>query len=217
MEYLKTFNMKMYLKSNLFSLLFCVLIALTGQGCNKNGSESVEGRVLEYGTNKPIANATVYLMEVKGTFLGPSGSSKIDSTTSDHEGRYKFTYMDNPYVSEIRGKANLYYDNHAYIMGTGKKLKTDLKLDPHAWLRIHLKNVNPVDSADFLSVGLNPTDCAKGFRGMNIDTFMICEKYKGNKNKKLKYAVTKRSTGRVELIKEILMGAHDTTELLIEY
>src|SRR5690606_32185691 len=135
--------MKMHLNSNLFSLLFCVLITLTCQSCTKNGSESVEGSVLEYGSNKPIPNATVYLMEVKGTFLGPSGSSKIDSTTSDHNGRYKFTYMDNPYVSEIRGKANLYYDNYAYIMGTGKKLKTDLILDPHAWLRIHVKSNNP--------------------------------------------------------------------------
>ncbi|MBK7426738.1 MAG: hypothetical protein IPI60_06780 [Saprospiraceae bacterium] len=77
-------------------LLFVFAIAFTWQSCTKNGSESVEGRVLEYGTNKPIPNATVYLMEVKGTILGPSGSSKIDSTTSDHGG-YKFTFMDNPY------------------------------------------------------------------------------------------------------------------------
>lgn len=194
--------MKTYNKSKLITLLCCASVVFTWQSCSKNGSESVEGRVLEYGSNKPIANATVYLMEVKGTFLGPSGSSKIDSTTSDQNGRYKFTYMDNPYVSEIRGKANLYYDNHAYIMGTGRKLKTDLILDPHAWLRIHVKNVNPVDENDgisFETFSCNET----GYVGTDIDEKLICQ-FRGNKSHKLYCNTFKIGTG----IKESHLNLH---------
>jgi hypothetical protein len=198
-------------------ILFLLSMVLLVIGCSKNGSESVEGRVLEFGSNKPIPNATVYLMEVKGTFLGPSGSSKIDSTTSDHNGRYKFTYMDNPYVSEIRGKANLYYDNYAYIMGTGKKLKTDLILDPHAWLRIHVKNVNPVDTNDYISLGINTHNCVKGFWGNTIDTIFICDNFKGNRNSLYKYKSAKTNVGWVEKEINVLLGSKDTTDIQIEY
>jgi hypothetical protein len=200
-------------------ILFLFSIGCFLPSCNKSDNHSWEGRVLEYGSNKPVANATVYLVEKSGSgILGPVGSSTVDSLITGTDGKFKFKFIDGPVAHYIRGKADLYYETELSRNGNSpSKTKTDLILDPHAWLRIHVKNVSPVDSADFLSIGLNPGDCPKGFPGMTVDTFMICDKYKGNRTKNLKYAVTKRSTGRVELIKEILMGAHDTTDLLIEY
>jgi hypothetical protein len=207
--------MKPFFQLKLIPLIFTISIVLLWIGCSKNGSESVEGRVLEYGTNKPIANATVYLMEVKGTFLGPSGSSKIDSTTSDHNGRYKFTYMDNPYVSEIRGNANLYYDNYAYIMGTGKKLKTDLILDPHAWLRIHVKSNNPGNTTN--SIFFEDGSCTpEGHVGKNLDTISVCQK-RGNRNFKFFYSTSTSTHGNQRFPLELNLPAHDTTTVVIEF
>ena len=198
-------------------MLFLGSIVITWQGCTKNGSESVEGTVLEYGSNKPVPNATVYLMEVKGTILGPSGSSKIDSTTSDHEGRYKFTYMDNPYVSEIRGKANLYYDNYAYIMGTGRKLKTDLILDPHAWLRIHVKSNSPDNTRNSILFDNHSFECKTGgFSGPFIDTSAVCQ-FKGGRNIDFRYRIATNVNGNENFVLNQYLSPHDTTTILIEF
>lgn len=186
--------------------------------CNKSDNLVWEGRALEYGSNKPVNNATLVLYRGSGEILGGVSFEAIDTLVTGADAEYKFKFLDGPYGYEIRSRAHLYFDGvHAQNTINNGKTKKDLILDPHAWLRIFVKNVNPQDSADFLSIGLSPGDCPKGFSGMIVDTFMICNKYKGNRNQNLRYAVTKRSTGRVELVKEILMGAHDTTDILIEY
>ncbi len=191
-------------------ILLLTALYITIASCDKNdGSYSWEGRALEYGSNKPIPNATVYLMEVKGTFLGPSGSRKIDSTSTDIEGKFKFTYSENPYVSEVRGHADMYYDGSANIQRNGNKTKTDLILDPHAWLRIHVKNVNPAGEYD--AIGFESFSCdSEGFVGAQIDTFSVCSN-RGNRSHDIYYIVSKIGSGSQRHKLTYTLGAHDTT------
>lgn len=56
----------------------------------------VEGKVLEYGTNKPVANARVVLLESAGEFLGPSYKILVDSIRTDENGDYHFKYIKKP-------------------------------------------------------------------------------------------------------------------------
>lgn len=198
-------------------LLFLLLIGCFLPSCNKSDNHSWEGRVLEYGSNKPVANATVYLVEKSGSdILGPVGSSTVDSITTGADGKFKFKFIDGPVAHYIRGKADLYYETELSRNGNSpSKTKTDLILDPHAWLRIHVKNVNPVDEND--AIAFETFSCNEtGFVGKAIDEELICQ-FSGNKTHTLYYKTFKIGTGNKRFPLEFTLGAHDTTDVLLEY
>lgn len=176
-------------------LLLLTLSLMFTTSCNKSDNHSWEGTVLEYGSNKPVANATVYLVEKSsGGILGPVGSSTEDSVTTGADGKFKFKFIDGPVAHYIRGKADLYYETELSRNGNSpSKTKKDLILDPHAWLRIHVKNVNPVDENDtiaFETFACNET----GFVGSDIDEELLCQ-FSGNKTHTLYYKTFKIGTG----------------------
>ena len=66
------------------TLLPTLLCFLTLPACKKDEPRTVhiKGRVIEYGTGKPIADARIYMLCDNSVVFGPSGSSLPDSCTN---------------------------------------------------------------------------------------------------------------------------------------
>jgi len=199
---------------NLWTIAAVLLTALAA--CSKDdGIHTWEGKVLEYGTMKPVPGAAVYLIEAKGSILGPTIKSVVDSTLSDINGYFKFTFEFNPYISEISGKAHNYFDG-SDVIGSTKNTNKDLILDPYAWLKVNVKNIDPVSDDD--AITLRSDNCNnKLFKGQHVDDFYICT-YPGNRSGELRYTVTKIGKGvQVWHSIDFQVGSRDTTEIFIEY
>lgn len=117
-----------------FSLLLGLLWLLPG--CKKDpldGKTTITGRVTEYGTQAPVADATLYLMCYSGTFGGSGTSALLDSVRTDADGRYTVSYTD-------CGSAYLIPYKKGYLqhidVDLGSSKTVDIVLDPEAWFRL---------------------------------------------------------------------------------
>ena len=69
-------------------LALALLTALCGAHCKKDDPViTLQGRITEYGTGKPLEGARVYLMCYGGGFWGSSESEQTDSIVTDADGR----------------------------------------------------------------------------------------------------------------------------------
>ena len=74
-----------------FNFLTIVLIVSFLGGCKKDPEfSSIEGRVLEKGSNKPIPNAMIRIQKCAGEFLGNTSCTDTDTTYSDKDGNYSY-------------------------------------------------------------------------------------------------------------------------------
>jgi hypothetical protein len=131
------------MKKNLFGgtilLLFSVLLLLGLSDCNRKYTTEdivVSGRVLEYGTNEPVPNATVYGLECEGQVLGNINCYRSDSATSDPTGHYALS----GYAEWTRARADGYWPSDDVPVLYQKEGATDVSLYPHAWLRVKIRN-----------------------------------------------------------------------------
>jgi len=205
------------------SLLFLCMVLLIGSGCFKQDpaiSENItwKGRVLERGTNKPLSKAKVYLYRKTSSGFDPLGGGSgagalIDSFYTANDGSFSFTYFsDIAYSYSLKGVADGYYLGESEgTQGTRKDPRTDILLDPMAWIKFHVKNVNPFNEFDEILV-----NNFKPIYGMSIDTQLI-EKTIGNRDFRTItwYYKNKVKTEIIDTIKNI--KAHDTTYYEIKY
>ncbi len=123
-----------------FLLAFLWLFALSG--CTLTSKEPerkpAAGRVLEYGTLKPIAGAVVTLYECEGEVLGNFSCHAIDSTASNSDGQYAFSQTG--FLTNAR-KAGYFTDDYteAHVL-FGSEDKADIILPPYAWLKVTIRN-----------------------------------------------------------------------------
>ena len=208
------------------SLLLLCMVLLIVSGCFKQDpaiSENItwKGRVLERGTNKPLSKAKVYLYRKTSSGFDPLGGgsgagSLIDSFYTAIDGSFSFTYFsDIAYSYSLKGVADGYYLGESEgALGTRKDPRTDILLDPMAWIKFHVKNVNPYDEND--KIDINRSCFSKLLIGSRIDTNIICEEV-GNKTLDLVWWVTKNNT-KIRLNDTIpFLKAHDTTYFEIKY
>ena len=120
-------------------LLLAVVWLFTLPACKKDEPRTVhiKGRVTEYGTGKPIADARIYMLCDNSVVLGPSGSSLTDSIITDIDGRFDRTYPD----ADLCGSLYLLPYKKGYFKGNEIDLTTEFKeldiiLIPEAWLKI---------------------------------------------------------------------------------
>lgn len=173
------------------SVCLVVLVLFLG-ACDKDaGKHEWTGQVLEYGSGRPVAGAQVYLWEAESDWLGQKhAENRIDSVKSAVDGSFgfRFHWVGGKYYW-VTGTADRYYTDSAFPGSTGSR-NGDLILFPHAWVRIHVKNTNPFDRNDAISIS-QFLECDKNvFFGTDTDTFAICST-KGNVKHTTIYTVTR--------------------------
>ena len=179
----------------------------------------IEGRVLEYGSLKPIPNALVVLEEeFHMPFTGGGKYYPIDSTYTNADGYYIYDFkhidkLDDYYFSyQVKALAPKYFDNNSR-MENGYAHRSDIILDPYAWIKVHVKNVNPFDEKDYLFT--NIWGGGGKYYGLDID---ITEVYPVPGARKIKFF--SRSTKNkitVEKLDSLYLPPHDTINYEILY
>ena len=205
------------MKKSFYFLTIILLISILG-GCKKEKSTRIEGRVLEKGSNKPVAGAKIIFSECvagEGTF-SPSVCLDVETTTTDADGKYVFVKeADTADRYRIRAEKNNYGKPiEVYQVATaGEKTKNmDFTLPAFAWIKFHVKNVNPFDGSDLI---IAPE---YEFTGSNIDTIYTLggNRYVGNKKVAVYWTIT-RQFKTVQFMDSIYCKSLDTVFYEIKY
>lgn len=178
-------------------LLFITLIISLLSSCGKaKGRTQIEGQVLEKGSNRPVANANVIFSQCvagDGTF-SPKICLDIETVKTDAEGRFTFTKDDDD-ADEYRIRAEKEnYGKTVEVFQTApaeeKTKNIKLTLPAFAWIKFHIKNVNPFDDSDLI---IGPGSSGTGsyyFYGKKVDTIYSI-RYIGNSDNNINWYITK--------------------------
>jgi hypothetical protein len=200
-----------------------LMMSLYGVSCQKetdNPVHTVSGKVLEYGTKKPVPDAAIYILKHYGTLLGPEGFTFLDSTKTDANGKYTFKTTEGDYMKVVKqGYFKMYSTDYAHIpINILSKRPTsvtqDIVIDPIGWLKIHVKNVKPV--ADNDNIGFSNYSCAPNeMYGKSVDAITVCPQ-RGNRKNNIIYFVNRHSVSVFHQDSIYIKGL-DTTYYSINY
>ena len=206
--------MKKTLKAFWLALLGVLWFTLAVSSCQKEPKTTfikVSGRVLEFGSNKPIPNAKVGIYEEGGVLLGSSWTKLLDTTRTNAYGVYQFDKQNlSPkasfFISAFADKYLPFESNGGVVTGR-EYIGETFVLKPFAWIRFRIKNQNPVDSNDQILFGL-------GFNAMvarrygSLDTTYITTCV-GNTRTSVTYGVQKSGVWK-NYSDTVTVKAHDT-------
>ena len=196
------------------SLLLPLVAALWSLQCQKDEPViTLQGRITEYGTGKPLEGARVYLMCYGGGFWGSSESEQTDSIITDADGRF---FQQFP-ADEVCGGAYLIVWKEGYFKRDGLGVTTgdnqlDIVLDPEAWLELVTV---PGQGVEHLIIGGDFWGGAGwnvySSQGLTMDYFLV----RGNKPCYISW----RPYGFLDLTQfdSVYLPAHDTTTYTIHY
>ena len=160
-----------------FQLFSIVLVFTVLAGCGKQDFTQIEGQVLEKGSNKGVAGAKVIFSEcVAGDGVFASAVClDVETVITDAQGKFVFTKeSDKADRYRIRaGKDN--YGKPIEVFQTanaGEKTKNiNFTLPASAWIKFHVKNVNPFNEEDLIiAPGSSGLSGPYFLYGKNIDT-----------------------------------------------
>lgn len=155
----------------IFSLLLYLVLTLH-INCNKDTSPhtTVNGTVLEFGTNKPIAGATVFLERAaKDAFLSQAYST-YQTFTSDANGKYTFTFdYEEAYKYQVTSTNASYYPSEHYTVHLGENSINIIQYPP-GYLKLHIKNLS---GSEQIGINAHWYGGPQQFYGMNVDTILI--------------------------------------------
>ena len=187
--------------------------------CHKEGTSSeatVKGKILEIDSDVPIPNITVKLIELDydASAWNPP-RTVVQKTQSDITGAYQLTYTSvkgRGYEVTAYANSTDYYDNvKTEPVPDGKSNTVNISLIPFGWLKIHVKNVNPVGEEDVITFNYGI------FSGRNVDTSIIVKDASSKKNThQIGINIRKNGTETSKII-EVIIPPHDTTKLDIFY
>ena len=125
------------MKKMLFILSPLLALWLLPVGCKKDPQgPGVAGWVKEFGTDKPIPNASVYGIDCEGEPLGPVTCFKTDTTRADAEGYYSMPKEPGWVGAEAPG----YWMSDQVPVLYKKELASNVSLYPFAWLKVTIRN-----------------------------------------------------------------------------
>jgi hypothetical protein len=210
------------------SVLILLVPLLVGSMCCKKQEGSnpdplgeltiIKGKILEIGTNQPIPNARVLIMGFsQKEILGPTSSRPMDTVFSKADGSYEATFRhEETGYFQCRVTAPHYYDGRDSgnpTLLSGRENSINCILDPFAWIRFHVKNVNPVNQLDYISFWGNNGWTAFDYinlSGVPIDTF-ITRRIAGNQLQKITGFIERSGQNRIILTDSIYCKGGDTT------
>ena len=207
------------MKKYLILLIPTLLMLAECRKPDKTTYIKTSGKVLEFGSNKPIKNAKVGIYEEGGEFLGSTWTKLVDTTRTDATGAYHFDKgnLDKGSSFFISAVADKYYtyDPNNYLVTGQEVTNLNIVLDPFAWIKVHVKNVNPFDDNDRIGLGNGIGTLQIFYTGTNIELNYI-NKLKGNLPISIDWSVTKNGI-RQEYKDTIKIPAHDTLKYEILY
>ena len=162
------------LKNKIISpVVIALTIILTATTCKKekNPHTTVNGTVTEYGSNKPIAGATVYIERADAGAVSAQAYSLFLTTKSDVDGKYSFSFdYEDAYQYEITaqdGGVHFQSEHHGIQKG-----ENNINIIQYAlgYLTLHVKNLNPYDANDHIGIGSTLTGSPIQLYGTDIDT-----------------------------------------------
>lgn len=175
----------------IYSLAYCFILFTIVTSCGKGiiGDARIDGIVKDATTNEPIAGATVYLLASDGDFclFCPIITYIIDSTTTDNEGCFEFKYDNADGVTyAVNAVKEHYIDNQekTFINELGNGIDLEVFIDPEAFLKVKVHNVNFYDPWDYLSF----SNTNQSFYGNDVDTTILFSTY-GNIENRLVWGV----------------------------
>ncbi|MBL0292974.1 MAG: carboxypeptidase regulatory-like domain-containing protein [Saprospiraceae bacterium] len=208
---------------NAIIFLFSILLFAS---CKKDfeGIE-IKGRITEVGSGKPVSGAKVTIVG-RGSDGSPwlSGggiSAIVDSVFTDANGHYSYRNVESPFGGYIIliSKDKYQPANPPHGFDNGFPHNFDYQLQPYAWVKIHLKNVNPVNESDWVeffgSFARSISTADNIYMGMNVDK-IIYEPTYGNYKILIYYKYIKSNIKYSDSI-EVFTPAHDTIPLDIFY
>jgi hypothetical protein len=219
---------------NTSSIIFILLLFfLTFSSCDKKSVEPddsifigdstrVEGQVLEYGTLKPLPHTMIIIEEGENSGFGGSTSwYPYDTIYSDANGYYSYRFKQE---SSIQSGGNTTAFSYQMVVIKEKYFKPsdiliakkyytknkNIILDPFAWIKVHVKNVNPFDDNDYCLIG-----GGGDYFGIQIDTIEYILRF-GNRRDILVWHINKNKI-KSRLQDSIFVPAHDTVPYEILY
>jgi hypothetical protein len=173
----------------LLSIIICFLFSLSFsiQACKKKDCNKIfeKGTIYDGTTHIAVPNADVVLLANKSGCFSCYGGYVAKTTKTDTKGDY---------LMEFEGSKDFFYtikvlkDKYYPSLEGGakdecspeKKKKTMRYITPEAYLKLHIKNVNPFDDGDWIKINTDYSDIFGNsldrFYGINVDTLIYLRK-----------------------------------------
>lgn len=173
------------------------LILLVFISCQHRREEryrtNVSGKVIDKETYEGIPGAPVYIMRVSQN--NSNDISFPDQQTTDATGAFHSTFIaesgNNYYAYSIYGN---YLINGFVYLAERQDNQVNILLSKPGYLAVHIKNQNPFDSTDLISlIDSDYFNRNIQFSGVNVDTTIYVTHY-GNQANQLKWNVFKNDT-----------------------
>ncbi|MFZ4545072.1 MAG: hypothetical protein ACOYOA_13545 [Saprospiraceae bacterium] len=183
------------MKKNIFNLLISVT-AIIFAGCNKVDYTDISGRVIEKGSKKGVADAQVVFYQcISGRIGQGSFCEPIDTVLTDPNGNYHYVLENDKTVNyHIEAyKPNYTMQTLQSATGGEKTKNVDILMRAHAWIRFHVKNVNPFDDNDLIYAPGQGGLKNYQFYGKQVDSIYVLDGYTGNQKNTVFYTVVRNS------------------------
>ena len=166
----------------------------------------------------PLPGAVVTCSVLAGKAYQNTWNYWLPAVTTDQNGYYQFHHTDTHEVIGYEVEANL---AGYYTPGSRQAQKhwhniRDFELRPHAWIRVHFKNVDPKGPADLIIWNISSfIPIGASFLGTNIDESWTF-KGAGGSESPMVWWVTKDGIKK-EYRDTVILPGHDTLHYLLEY
>ncbi len=206
---------------NLQFFLLCALLSLLS--CDKDDPiTAISGHVTTLGTADPVVDAKIVLyggtsngnLSNPGTFV-----DRIDSVYTDAAGFYEFSFDASryPVLDMVAEKESYFTKDVKQGLISRQENVADIVMDPFAWVKLHVKNVMPVNVDDGILVsGSWGGGGTLNTAGQNVDEIKIL-KLRGNKEYDLRWTVIKSGIGELSYKETFTLSPQDTTLFEIFY
>ena len=195
------------------SRMILLLLLAWLSGCKKDDPPQtiLHGRVTEYGTHTPIADARIYVGCEESVPFGPSTFTLVDSLITDADGKFYKKYADD----EICGSVSLLPYKTGYFKGTPLYPTTDNKafevvLDPVSWLKII---TIPDGENNYNHIGIGGDFRLEAWEGQGTATSTFIAH--GNREAIIRWGPFNDTT--IKFSDTISIIGHDTTFYTIHY